>query len=156
MTALVIRNLEKPRMVVRAAIVPPCLDSPRSSIGFQRHLHASSTDITRKNLEFAVAAIARRAFRGWAGMMELLLGFDVFILMENYRERLVQDVEIDVMDAVWFASQCGATDPRNKVSALGGIIRNFNTLDAVRIDYNASYEDVLRNVAKACLLKPNL
>ena len=106
-----------------------------------------------KNLGFAVVAIARRAFRGWAGMKESLLGFDMFILMDNYRERLVQGVDIDAVDAVWLASQCGATDPRDKVFALGGIIRNSNTLDAFRADYNASYEEVLRNVATACLLK---
>ena len=60
---------------------------------------------------------------------------------------------MDAVDAVWLASQCGATDPRDKVFALGGIIRNSNTLDAFRADYNASYEEVLRNVATACLLK---
>ena len=57
------------------------------------------------------------------------------------------------MDAFYLACQCGATDPRDNIFALGAIIGNANTSDAIRADYNASYEVVLLNVATACLLK---
>jgi hypothetical protein len=84
-----------------------------------------------------------------------MLGFEMFILMDNYRERLVQGREIDIVEALNIASQCGATDPRDKIFALGGITRNANTLDAIRADYHASYEVLLLNVATACLFKQN-